>query len=102
MGALTPQAISVWWPATKRTGSFVSGLRSVPSMYYNNAIILLFCLTMIPGAIVYAEYRILVRVMLQDYRMYGPEGAFELKEHVVAIGLGLLPAHGDYWKQPGV
>jgi len=41
LGALTHQAISVWWPATRRTGSFVSGLRSVPSMSYTNAIILL-------------------------------------------------------------
>ena len=98
LGALTHQAISVWWPATRRTGSFVSGLRSVPSMSYTNAIILLFCLTMIPGAIVYAEYRIVVRVMLQDYRMYVPEGAFELKEHLVAIGLGLLPFYWYLWK----
>jgi hypothetical protein len=102
LGALTHQAISVWWPATRRTGSFVSGLRSVPSMSYTNAIVLLFCLTMIPGSIVYAEYRIVVRVMLQDYRMYVPEGAFELKEHLVAIGLGLLPAYWYYWKQPAV
>ncbi|HEY2136857.1 MAG TPA: hypothetical protein VGH49_13275, partial [Xanthobacteraceae bacterium] len=74
-------------------------LRSVPSMSYTNAIVVLFCLTMIPGSIVYTEYRLVVRVMLQDYRLHVPEGAFELKEHMIAIGLGLLPAYWYYWKQ---
>lgn len=100
LGALTHQTISVWWPARQRTGSFVSGLRSVPSMSYTNAVIILFVLTAIVGAIIYTEYRVSIRVTLQDYRMHVPEGAFELKEHVVTIGLGLLPAYWYYWKQP--
>ena len=41
-----------------------------------------------------------VRTTLQDFRLYVPEGALELKEHVVAIGLGLLPGYWYYWKQP--
>jgi hypothetical protein len=100
LGALTHQAISVLWPAHKRTGSFVSSVRSVPSMTYTNAIIVMFIVTMILGSIIYTEYRLSIRVTLRDYRMYVPEGAFELKEHVVAIGLGLLPAYWYYWKQP--
>jgi hypothetical protein len=100
LGALTHQAISVWWPARARTGSFVSSLRSVPSMTYTNAIIVLFVITAILGSIIYPEYRISVRTLLQDYRLHVPEGAFELKEHVVAIGLGLLPAYWFYWKRP--
>jgi hypothetical protein len=100
LGALTHQAISVWWPARQRTGSFVSGLRSVPSMTYTNAIVVLFVITAILGSIIYTEYRTTIRVVLQDYRMHVPEGAFELKEHVVAIGLGLLPAYWYYWKPP--
>jgi hypothetical protein len=27
-------------------------------------------------------------------------GAFELKENLVAIGLGLLPVYWYYWRQP--
>ena len=99
LGALTHQTISVWWPARTRTGSFVSGLRSVPSMSYTNAIIILFILTAIVGSIIYTEYRLTIRTTLQDYRMRVPEGAFELKEHVAAIGFGLLPAYWYYWKQ---
>jgi hypothetical protein len=101
LGALTHQAISVLWPARQRTGSFVSSLRSVPSMTYTNAIVVLFVSTATLGALIYPEYRLSVRTTLQDFRLHGPEGAFELKEHAVAIGLGLLPAYWYYWKQPG-
>jgi len=97
LGALTHQTISVLWPARQRTGSFMSSVRSVPSATYTNAIIVLFVVTALLGGIIYAEYRITVRIMLQDYRMHVPEGAFELKEHVLAIGLGLLPAYWYYW-----
>ena len=98
LGALTHQAISVLWPARQRTGSFVSSLRSVPSATYTNAIIILFVITAILGSIIYTEYRIAIRVTLQDYRMHIPEGAFELKEHFLSIGLGLLPAYWYYWR----
>jgi hypothetical protein len=98
LGALTHQAISVLWPTRQRTGSFVSSLRSVPSMTYTNAIIVLFIVTAILGSIIYTEYRITIRITLQDYRLRVPEGAFELKEHVLAIGLGLLPAYWHYWR----
>jgi hypothetical protein len=100
LGALTHQAISVWWPATKRTGSFVSSVRSVPSMSYTNAVIVLYIVTALFGAWIYSEYRITVRITLQDYKLRAPEGAFELKEHVAAIGLALLPAYWYYWGRP--
>ena len=99
LGALTHQAISVWWPARQRTGSFISSVRSVPSMTYTNAVIVLFVLTAICGSIVYPEYRLSVRVALRDYRLYVPEGLFELKEHFISIGLGLLPAYWYYWRR---
>jgi len=99
LGAITHQAVSVWWPVKKRTGSFLSGFRAVPSMTYTNAVIVLFILTGILGSIIYTEYRLSIRVTLQDYRMYVPEGAFELKEHVAAIAFGLLPAYWYYWKR---
>ena len=100
LGAVTHQAVSVWWPVKKRTASFVSGFRAVPSMTYTNAVIVLFILTGIVGAIIYTEYRVSIRVTLQDYRMHAPEGAFELKEHVASIALGLLPAYWYYWRRP--
>jgi len=98
LGALTHQTISVLWPARARTGPFVSSLRSVPSMTYTNAVIVMFIVTAILGSIIYTEYRLSIRVTLQDYRMRIPEGAFELKEHLISIGLGLLPAYWFYWR----
>ena len=32
--------------------------------------------------------------------MWSAHGAFELKEHFVAVGLGMLPAYWDFWRQP--
>jgi hypothetical protein len=98
LGALTHHTISVLWPARQRTGSFVSSLRSVPSTTYTNAIIVLFIATAILGSIIYTEYRVSIRSTLRDYRLYVPEGAFELKEHFLSIGLGLLPAYWYYWR----
>jgi hypothetical protein len=100
LGALTHQTISVLWPAHKRTGSFVSSLRSVPSTSYTNAIIVMFVVTAIIGSIIYTEYRLSIRETLKDYRLFIPEGAFELKEHVLSIALGLLPAYWYYWRPP--
>jgi hypothetical protein len=100
LGALTHQAISVWWPAAKRTGSFVGSVRAVSSTSYTNAIIVLFLITASLGAVIYPAYRLGIRVVLQDYHLLVPEGAFELKEHVVTIGLGLLPAYWYFWRQP--
>lgn len=98
LGALTHQAISVLWPARQRTGSFVSSLRSVPSATYTSAIIVLFIATAILGSVIYTEYRVSIRSTLRDYRLFIPEGSFELKEHFLSIGLGLLPAYWYYWR----
>ena len=85
--------------APKSAGSpLVSSLRSVPSMTYTNAVVVMFIVTAILGSIIYTEYRLSIRVTLQDYRLHVPEGAFELKEHVISIGLGLLPAYWFYWR----
>jgi hypothetical protein len=89
IGAITHQTISVLWPTAKRSGSFVSSLRAVPSMTYTNAIIVLFVVNAALGAVVYADYRNIVRPALQEYRMYKAEGLMEVKEHALAIALGV-------------
>ena len=100
LGALTHQSLSVWWPATKRAGSFLSAARAVSSSSYTNAIIVLFLITATLGGIIYPAYRLNIRVILQDYRLLVPEGSFELKEHFVTIGAGLLPAYWYFWRRP--
>ena len=100
LGAVTHQAVSVWVPARKPAGSFTGRFRSVPGAGYTNAIIVLYLLTAILGGIVYAEYRIEVRVVVEQLGLWKQNGAFDLKEHFAAVGLGILPAYWYYWRQP--
>jgi hypothetical protein len=100
IGAITHQAISVSWPNRLRATSFVASVRSVNGLTYTNAIIVLFLVTAILGCFIYPEYRLRVRTVLQRLQMFGPEGSFELKEHVVSIGAALLPAYWYFWRQP--
>ena len=100
LGAITHQTISVWLPARKTAGSFVGRMRAVPAVSYVNAIMVLYVLTATLGAIIYPSYRLSVRIVLEQMQLYVPTGAFELKEHFVAIGLGMLPAYWYFWQQP--
>jgi hypothetical protein len=100
LGAITHQAASVWLPARKPAGSFVGRFRSVPAPSYANAIIVLYVCTAILGGIIYAEYRISVRLVLEQLDLWKANGVFELKEHFAAMGLGMLPAYWFYWRAP--
>jgi hypothetical protein len=100
LGAITHQAASVWLPARKPAGSFVGRFRSVAAPSYAKAIIVLYLLTAILGGIIYAEYRISVRLVLEQLDLWKANGAFELKEHFAAVGLGMLPAYWFYWRAP--
>jgi hypothetical protein len=99
LGALTHQSVAVLWPARSKQ-TFVSSFRSVSAMSYTNAVVVLFLLTAILGGVIYPTYRITVRPMLEDYRMFAANGTFELKEHFVAVGAALLPAYWHYWHKP--
>ena len=100
LGAVTHQALAAWWPA--RTGrSFFASFRAVRGERYANAIILLFLLTfVIGGMIIYPPYRLWVRPRLSSLHWNATIGVFELKEHFITMGLGLLPAYWYYWKAP--
>ena len=100
LGALTHQAASVLWPARKPAGSFTSRFRAVAAPGYANAIVILYVLTAILGGIIYAEYRVGIRMVLEELQLRAANGAFELKEHLAALGLGMLPAYWYYWRQP--
>jgi hypothetical protein len=100
LGAITHQTISVWTPARGTAESFVGRMRSVSATSYVNAIIVLYLLTALMGAILYPSYRLNVRIVLEQMQLFKQNGAFELKEHLVAIGLGMLPAYWYFWRQP--
>jgi hypothetical protein len=99
LGAVTHQAIGVAWPVTKKSSGFVSAVRGVNGMSYTNAIILLFLVTFTIGTIIYPTYRTGVRTVLQEYRDFKPEGMFEMKEHLLALSLALLPIYWLLWRK---
>jgi len=100
LGAVTHQALSVWLPARKTASSFVARMRGVTATSYVNAIVVLYALTALLGGIIYPTYRLNVRIVLEQMQLHVPNGAFELKEHFVALGLGTLPAYWYFWRAP--
>ncbi len=100
LGAITHQAASVWAPARKPGAAFLTRFRAVKAASYVNAIVVLFVVTFTLGAIVYPAYRIGARIYMEDLRMSGPVGAFEVKEHLMTFALALLPAYWFYWRLP--
>lgn len=100
IGALTHQALSTWWPVGGGQRSFFGNFRAVRAATYTNAIIAIYAVTATMGGIIYPIYRTGARVALEEMRMRTPLGFFDIKEHYIAIGLGMLPAYWYYWRQP--
>jgi hypothetical protein len=101
LGAVTHQALSVApGRATAGPRSFLRRFRAVNAAAYSNAIVVLFVLTAIGGGLLYPQYRLDVRTALEDMQMRAANGVFEIKEHLAAIGLGVLPAYWLFWRQP--
>lgn len=100
LGAITHQAISVLWPGRSEAASFVGRMRTVSAASYVNAIVVLYALTAILGGIIYPTYRLSVRFVLEQMDLYAANGSFELKEHFVAVALGMLPVYWYVWRQP--
>jgi hypothetical protein len=101
LGVITHQALSVApGAATACPRSFVRRFRNVNPAGYSNAIVVLFVITAIGGALLYPQYRLDVRTALEDMQMRAANGVFEIKEHLAAIGLGLLPTYWLFWCAP--
>jgi hypothetical protein len=100
LGAITHQAMSVWLPARKPAGTFAGRFRAVAGASYTNAIVVLYLLTFLLGGIIYAEYRIEIRIVVEQLGLWAQSGSFELKEHFAAAGLAMLPAYWYYWRHP--
>jgi hypothetical protein len=99
LAAVTLQAVAVLMPARQMAGGFID--RSpVPARSYATLVVVLYVLQALMGAWIYVKYRTYVRIPMEQLRYFWTVGSFELKEHVVAMGLGLLPAYWYFW-QPG-
>jgi len=95
LGAITHQALSVLTVARATNGrwNFVDRFRGVDATAYATPIVVLFAVTAIGGALLYPQYRIDVRPALEDTQNSAANGVFEIKEHLAAIGLGMLPIY---------
>ena len=100
LGAITHQSFGV---AARRSGqgrrSFLDKFAAIDASAYTNAVVLLFVLTSIGGAFLYAPYRVDVRPALEERQLQAANGLFEIKEHLAAIGMGLLPAYWVFWRK---
>jgi hypothetical protein len=99
LGAISHQAASVLLPGPAGA-NIATRFRAVPGGHYTDAIIVLFVVNLVLGALIYPSYRLNVRTYLQDYHLFSAEGSFEMKEHLAAIGLVLLPLYRYVWKNP--
>ena len=100
LGAITHQTLATWAPPGAKPGSFFGHFRSVPSVRFANAFIALYLVAALLGAIVYLYFRVDVRPQLERDAHFEALGLFDLKEHFISIGLGLLPAYWFAWRRP--
>src|SRR5437773_7916548 len=101
LGAITHQTLATWAPARTRPGSFFGRFRAVPSASFANAVVALYAVSALLGAIVYLYFRVDIRPDLERGGHWQTLGLFDIKEHFVAIGLALLPAYWICWRRPG-
>jgi hypothetical protein len=99
LAAVTLQAVAVLMPARQVAGNFID--RSpLPAASYAAMIAIVYVLQALMGAWIYIKYRTYVRIPMEQLRHFWTVGSFELKEHVVTMGMGLLPAYWYFWREP--
>ena len=101
VGAITHQVLAVWWPITETTTGWWRSLRAVHPERYTKAVVALYCITVVPGALDYVPFRLVARAQYLDLYVKWATGLFELKEHATGIGLAVLPAYVAAWREPG-
>jgi hypothetical protein len=101
LGAITHQVLATLTLAPARSrGSFFSRFRAVRSASFVDAVIVLYAVSAILGAIVYFYFGIGIRPALENSRQWHILGLFDIKEHFAAIGAALLPAYWFCWRGP--
>lgn len=100
LGAITHQVVAVLWPARVAAGNFVTRFRGVPSTTYVTAVVVLYVVTALLGAVIYTHYTISARIAIIQLQLWKYYGIFEIKEHLAALGLGILPLYWFVWQNP--
>lgn len=71
----------------------------MPASSFANAVVVLYAISALLGAIVYLDFRVDIRPALERDHHWQLLGFFDLKEHFIAIGLALLPAYWVCWRR---
>ena len=97
LGAITHQTHGRHGRGAREARFVLGRFRTVPSASYANAIVLLYAVSALLGAILLLYFRVDVRPALEQTGHWQALGLFDLKEHFVAIGFALLPAYWVCW-----
>ena len=89
LGAITHQTIAAWVPSRGRRGSFFGRFRGVPSGSFANAIVVLYAVSALLGAVLYLSFRTDIRPDLERAGQWQALGLFDLKEHFVCHRIGV-------------
>ena len=81
-------------------GQFHSAPSSGAGGVLRAAIVILYVPTFLLGTWIYIKYRTYVRIPMEQSGHWWTLGSFEFKQHVVTMGMGLLPAYWSVWRQP--
>ena len=101
LAAVTLQAVTVLMPARQAAvGNFIERVRPVPASTVAAVIVILYVPQFLMGAWVYIKYRTYVRIPMEQLGQWWTVGSFEWKEHVVTMGMALLPAYWYFWREP--
>ena len=100
LAAVTLQAASVLMPVRQAAGNFVSRVRATPAASYVIPIVFLYVPNFLIGCWVYIKYRTYVRIPMEQFGHWWTVGTFEFKEHIMTMGIALLPAYWYFWRQP--
>jgi hypothetical protein len=101
LGALSHQSMAIMRPthSTPKEQNFFESFRSVQASKYAKSICIFWVISFILGGWIYAEYRINVRIPIEQQELYKTLGAFEFKEHLVVLGLAMLPIYLFSWSR---
>jgi hypothetical protein len=99
LGALSHQAMALMRPnyPESKEQNFFDAFSSVQASKYAKSICVFWIISFILGGWIYAEYRINVRIPIEQLELYKTLGAFELKEHLTVLGLAMLPIYQFSW-----
>ena len=99
IGALTHQAASVLRAPAPASDGLVARFAAVKGSVYASAVTGLWIVCFLFGAWIYVKYRTYIRIPIEQEEFWKTLGAFELKEQLASIGLGLLPLYWLAWRR---